>query len=351
MTEPTARQRVERAVNRFGSSWPGWLQSVVAGGRVESEGQRLSPSFALALRMTGLTGSDDGEQDVATARADLEKEAFAFTGAEIKVGEVREVTIRGGADIPARLYLPAPQPGGLGGPPPIVVFFHGGGWVVGSIQSHDNVTRFLCREGGVAVLSVDYRLAPEHPFPAAVEDVVAAVRWARANGRRHGYDGARLAVAGDSAGGNLSAVACQQLRGTPDMPDLQVLIVPAVDFSRRRESRNTYGEGYFLTDAQMTWYENHYLGPDTDRTDPRASPLLAEDLTGLPPAYIAVAGFDPLRDEGEEYAAALAAAGVPTTLRRHTHFVHPFINGVSLSAEARAAAYEIIGAIRLGLRV
>jgi acetyl esterase len=200
------------------------------------------------------------------------------------------------------------------------------------------------------VLSVDYRLAPEHRFPAAVEDSVHAVRWARRHGERWGYDGSRLAVAGDSAGGNLSAVACQQLRGTDDVPDLQVLVVPGVDFSRRTASRATYGDGFFLTDGEMDWYEDHYLGPDTDRTDPRASPLLADDLAGLPPAYVVVAGFDPLRDEGEAYARALRDAGVPVTLRRHTALVHPFINGISMSDEARAAGFEIVGAIRLGLR-
>ncbi len=350
---PTRRDRLERAVNRVASASPARLQSLLAGSGVTSEGQRLSPQFALALRALALTGKTSYDQlDVPAARALLEKESWTFTGPTIEVGAVHDVTLDepGEVAVPARLYLPADEPGGFDGPPPVVVFLHGGGWVLGSVESHDAVTRFLCRHGRVAVLSVDYRLAPEHPFPAAVEDAVHAVRWARRHGERWGYDGSRLAVAGDSAGGNLSAVACQQLRGTDDVPDLQVLVVPGVDFSRRTASRETYGDGFFLTDGEMDWYEDHYLGPDTDRSDPRASPLLADDLAGLPPAYVVVAGFDPLRDEGEAYARALRDAGVPVTLRRHTALVHPFINGVTMSDEARAAGFEIVGAIRLGLR-
>jgi acetyl esterase len=350
---PSRRDRLERAVNRAAAASPARLQALLAGRDVTSEGQRLSPQFALALRALALSGKTSYDRlGVPAARALLEKESWTFTGPRIEVGAVREVTLdeEGEVPVPARLYLPAQEPGGFDGPPPVVVFLHGGGWVLGSVDSHDAVTRFLCRHGRVAVLSVDYRLAPEHPFPAAVEDAVHAVRWARRHGQRWGFDGSRLAVAGDSAGGNLSAVACQQLRGTPAMPDLQVLVVPGVDFSRRTASRATYGNGFFLTDSEIDWYEGHYLGPDTDRRDPRASPLLADDLSGLPPAYVVVAGFDPLRDEGEAYARALRDAGVPVTLRRHTALVHPFVNGLTMSDEARAAGFEIVGAIRLGLR-
>ena len=351
--QPTRRDRLERAVNRVASASPARLQSLLAGRGVTSEGQRLSPQFALALRALALTGKTSYDTlDVPAARALLEKESWTFTGPRIEVGAVHDLTLdeEGEVPIPARLYLPAEEPGGFDGPPPVVVFLHGGGWVLGSIESHDAVTRFLCRHGRVAVLSVDYRLAPEHRFPAAVEDTVHAVRWARRHGGRWGYDGSRLAVAGDSAGGNLSAVACQQLRGTDDLPDLQVLVVPGVDLSRHSASRTTYGNGFFLTDSEMDWYEDHYLGPHTDRSDPRVSPLLADDLSGLPPAYVVVAGFDPLRDEGEAYAQALRDAGVPVTLRRHSALVHPFINGVTMSDEARAAGHEIVGALRLGLR-
>jgi acetyl esterase len=350
---PSRRDRLERAVNRAAAASPARLQALLAGRDVTSEGQRLSPQFALALRALALSGKTSYDRlGVPAARALLEKESWTFTGPRIEVGAVREVTLdeEGEVPVPARLYLPAQEPGGFDGPPPVVVFLHGGGWVLGSVDSHDAVTRFLCRHARVAVLSVDYRLAPEHPFPAAVEDAVHAVRWARRHGERWGFDGSRLAVAGDSAGGNLSAVACQQLRGTPAMPDLQVLVVPGVDFSRRTASRAAYGNGFFLTDSEIDWYEGHYLGPDTDRSDPRASPLLADDLSGLPPAYVVVAGFDPLRDEGEAYARALRDAGVPVTLRRHTALVHPFINGLTMSDEARAAGFEIVGAIRLGLR-
>ena len=240
---------------------------------------------------------------------------------------------------------------GVRDPLPLLVYFHGGGWVLGSLDTHDSTCRHLCRSGGVRVLSVDYRLAPEHRFPTAVDDALAAFRLARAHAAELGVDPGRIAVGGDSAGGNLAAVVCQQTRdaGEP-MPAFQLLVVPAVDMSARRRSFELFAEGYFLTAAQMDYYENTYLRSDADRTDVRASPLLAEDLSGLPPAHVAVAGFDPLRDEGEAYAHRLVEAGVPVTLRRHDSVVHPFVNAVGASPVARAAVDEAVRALRAGLR-
>jgi acetyl esterase len=199
------------------------------------------------------------------------------------------------------------------------------------------------------VLAIDYRLAPENPFPAAVEDARAALRWACAHARELGADPRRIGVAGDSAGANLAAVASQlAARDGGPAPVLQLLIYPATDCTRRRRSRELFSEGFFLTGSQMDWFEASYLGSvgDASGRDPRASPLLAEDLSGLPPAMVVTAGFDPLRDEGEDYAEALHAAGTPAMLRRFPGFVHGFIGAAGVSRACRDAVVEIAGATR-----
>lgn len=276
------------------------------------------------------------------------------------VGEVRELQAQGplGA-IPLRLYKPAGAASGAvagavsegaSGALPVLVYFHGGGWVLGSLDSTDSVARFLARYSGVSVLSVEYRLAPEHPYPAAPDDALAAFRFAVAMAPRWGHDPARIAVGGDSAGGNLATVLCQDLlRAGEPLPAFQLLFFPAVDLSRKRPSYAEFADGYFLTEAQMDWYTAHYLSGGGSATDPRVSPLLATDLAGLPPAYIAVAGFDVLRDEGEEYARALAAAGVDVALRRHDGLVHAFVNATGLFAAGKEATLEAAGALRLGV--
>ena len=232
--------------------------------------------------------------------------------------------IDGPAPIPARHYEPL-EPGG---PHPLLVYYHGGGFLYGDLDTHDNVCRILCRHAGAHVLAVDYRLSPEHPFPAAVEDARAALRWAYVNAERLGADPSRIGVGGDSAGGNLAAVTSQLAAndGGP-APVLQLLIYPVTDFTIRRRSRELFGDGFLLTNAEMDWFEANYLGPGSPQaSDPRASPLLATDLSGLPPAFVVTAAFDPLRDEGEAYARALQDAGTPATLRRFPGFIHGFIN-------------------------
>jgi acetyl esterase len=198
------------------------------------------------------------------------------------------------------------------------------------------------------VLAVDYRLSPEHPFPAAVEDARAALRWAYVNAERLGADPSRIGVGGDSAGGNLAAVTSQLAAndGGP-APVLQLLIYPVTDFTIRRRSRELFGDGFLLTNAEMDWFEANYLGPGSPQaSDPRASPLLATDLSGLAPAFVVTAAFDPLRDEGEAYARALQDAGTPATLRRFPGFIHGFINAAGVSRTARDAVVEIAGATR-----
>lgn len=254
----------------------------------------------------------------------------------VEVGSVSDVTIPGPAgDLAARVYRPEQA-----GPVPTVVLFHGGGWVIGDLDTHDNMARSICRDCAAVVVSVDYRLAPEAPFPAAVEDALAATRWAADRLDELGGSD-RLAVAGDSAGGNLSAVVAQQLRdsGGPALAG-QLLIYPAVDVTGEYASRLENGEGYFLDLATMAWFMNHYAADPSVHEDPRVSPLRHHDLSGLPPAVVVTAEFDPLRDEGETYARELAAAGVSVEVRRFDGMIHGFFDMGTFSPAAQAAIDE-----------
>jgi acetyl esterase len=210
-------------------------------------------------------------------------------------------------------------PTGAAEPPAVVVYFHGGGWVVGDLDTHDRTTQRLAEATDTVVVSVDYRLAPEHPFPAAAEDAYAATVWAAEH-----LDPSHLVVAGDSAGGNLAAVVCLMARDQ-DGPDIdhQVLVYPVIDHAMDTESYALNGTDYFLTRTKMAWFWEQYLG-DADRSHPYCSPLRAEELSGLPPASVVTAECDPLRDEGEAYAAALTAAGVPAACLRGEGLFHGF---------------------------
>jgi acetyl esterase len=215
--------------------------------------------------------------------------------------------------------------------------------VVGDLDTHDAPCRALATSSGARVLSVDYRLAPEHPFPAGVDDALAAFRAAV----EEAPDPGRVAVGGDSAGGHLAAVTAQQAAsdGGP-APAFQLLVYPATDFAVRHPSRDTFAEGFLLTKASMDYYEACFLPPGADKRDPRVSPLHATELGGLAPALVVTAGFDPLRDEGEAYAARLQEAGVPAILRRHPGFVHGFFNMLGLGPGPRAAVAEMGGVLR-----
>jgi acetyl esterase len=258
----------------------------------------------------------------------------------IEVGEVSELDVPGGDGTrPARLYRPAGP-----GPWPTTVFFHGGGFVIGDLDTHDQTCRRICRDAETAVLSVDYRLAPEHPFPAGVDDAVAATRWALAHaGELGGTDS--VGVAGDSAGGNFSAVVSQHVPGVC----AQLLIYPATDAFTDRPSRQENAEGYFLELATMEWFFAHYVGSEPGQIAPddvRISPLLAEDLTGQPPAVVVTAEFDPLRDEGEAYADRLAAAGVPVDRVRYDGLIHGFVDMGTVSPAADAALGDLVARYR-----
>jgi acetyl esterase len=261
-------------------------------------------------------------------------------------------------DVPVRVYVPLGDVGdvgdGDGGPRPVLVYLHGGGWTIGSVETHDNTCRSLANGSGAVVVSVDYRLAPEHPYPAALDDCEAAVRWVADNAGDLGVDPARLAIGGDSAGGNLAAVLAQRLRDGGPTIRFQLLVYPAVDMTLAHPSIEENAEGYFLTKGAMVWFGTNYLGSaavDIDRTDPRVSPLLAppEALAGLPPALVITAEYDPLRDEGEAYAAALRAAGVEATATRYDGVIHAFFQLPDIVPEGKAAIDEACTALRRAL--
>ncbi|MEE2663982.1 MAG: alpha/beta hydrolase [Myxococcota bacterium] len=251
---------------------------------------------------------------------------FGSFGAEAAPPPVAKIENRGipgpAGELPVRIYTPDGA-----GPFPLLMFFHGGGFVVCDLDSHDALARSLCRGAGAVVVSVDYRLAPEAKFPAAPEDCHAATRWAVDNAASIGADGARVAVAGDSAGGNLAAVVAQlaKQRGGPALAH-QLLIYPVTAHDFTTPSYEENAEGYFLTRDMMQWFWHHYLERAEDGQDPLAAPLRAKDLSGLPPATVVTAEYDPLRDEGEAYARRLDEAGVPTQAVRYDGVIHGFVS-------------------------
>ena len=222
--------------------------------------------------------------------------------------------------LPFRIYTPVAATEPL----PCIVYFHGGAWIFGNLDTVDTMCRMLANESCCRVISIDYRLAPEHRFPAGVEDAYAATEWAATNASKLGIDPTRIAVAGDSAGGNLAAVVCQIAKNKGPRLALQVLFCPVADFAADNQSRRDFAFGYFLERPLMEWTATHYLSPNVDLKDPRLSPLWAADLSGLPPAHIHTAGFDPLRDEARAYADALERAGAKVRYVCHEQMIHNF---------------------------
>ena len=330
---PGLQRRLSGAAARGLGLLPEAAVQRLAGAPVEIDGQRLDPhvQLILALEPDAMSAASFRAAPL-KARHRLRRDVLALSAGRTAVGSVEDLTVDGATGpLQARLYRPAEAAEAL------VVFFHGGGFVEGDLDTHDEPCRLLCRHAGHAVLSVDYRLAPEHPFPAAVDDALAAFRWAQAARVGAGP----VCVGGDSAGGNLAAVVAQRARADRP-PAAQLLIYPATDTPTDRASRHLF-DGFLLPDDIRRAFFEVYTAGGGDPEDPRLSPLLAEHLDGLAPALVLTAGFDVLRDEGEAYAHALEAAGVPTELFRAASLPHGFIN---LTPAVPAARRETIAAAR-----
>ena len=344
LTRVTAREAAEARLLKVAMGLPEPVQRVLAGRPVVVDGQRLAVETQLMLRLKRLARlPGPATLPVAEGRlATLHETRVA--GGTHPIGAVRDLPV---GDLPGRLYTPSSDPED---PTGLLVFFHGGGYVFGDLDSHDAPCRFLAERAGVRVLAVDYRRAPEHPFPAAYDDAAAAHRWAVDNAASLGVDPDRIAVGGDSAGGNLAAATAisAALEGLPLA--FQLLVYPTTDATRQTRSFELFGDrGLYLTREYMDLANASYLPHERDRTDPRASPLFEKIPDGLAPAYIATAGFDPLRDEGEAYARLLCEAGVPVEMHRFPDQIHGFFNVLGPGRHSRAAVAEIAVRLRAGL--
>ncbi len=289
----------------------------------------------------------------AVGRAAVDKMSEDSEADPPSVGDTIDGVFAGpGGPIKYRRYLPlgvtlALNPGNL----PTLIYYHGGGFVIGTIETHDSTCRRLANKSRCQVISIDYRLSPEHPFPAPIDDGIAAFRHVRDNAAAMGADPARLAVGGDSAGGAVAAVVCQAMRDAKEAgPAFQMLIYPATDSSKESASRQQFAEGYFLTKGLMDWFWKAYVPAGTDLSDLRLSPLLAKDFAGLPPAFVLTAGHDPLRDEGRAYANRLIDAGVKTTYVNYPGTIHGFFSltrflkqGLKANDEAAAVMGAFFG--------
>lgn len=319
------------------------LRGLAGGGVVYQGGRTLDPRLQLlaaqALRLPPLSSLTPAE-----ARAGSAQSLAPLAGRIEPGARIEALTVPGAAGpIAARAYRSADQDPGA----PLMVFAHFGGGVIGDLDTCEVFCAILAKVARCPILSVDYRLAPEHRFPAGLEDVLAAYRWARDNAPRFGAPMGRVAVGGDSMGGNFAAVVAQEMKraGEPQ-PALQLLIYPALDVASETTSMTTYAQAYPLSRATMAWFMGHYMGPGDSPTDPRLSPVRAGNLAGLAPAVIATAGFDPLLDQGEIYARRLREAGVPVVYRCYDHLAHAFTAFTGVIPAADAACREIAALAR-----
>ena len=330
---------LETLTVRAALALPGPVQRRLAGRPIVRDGQTLATDTQLMLRLQQLAREPGPETlPFAEGRSAMRRHA-SISGGKQRVGAVRSLTVAG---MPARLYVPT----GATEPGPTLLFLHGGGWIYGDLDSHDAPCRFLAERSGVRVLAVDYRLAPEAPFPAAYDDAIAAYCWLVENAETVGAARSRLAIGGDSAGGCLAATTAIEAarKGLPLA--LQLLVYPGADHTAAGGSRAEFAEGFYLTRAFMDLATDTYVPEDADLRDPRLSPLYADLPERLAPAHVVTAGFDPLRDEGEAYARRLEEAGVEVQLTRYPDQIHGFLNIVGMGRSSRAANAEI--ADRLG---
>ncbi|WP_332664655.1 alpha/beta hydrolase [Aeromicrobium sp.] len=317
----------------------------LAGAPVVIDGRTLDPEMQLLLRLQRIEGPAAETLPIRKGRAKVVDDAKVVGGSP-PIGAVTDRTIDGpGGPLTLRFYTPR----GLTGDAPALVFFHGGAWIYGDLDSHDAVCRFLAEEAQVRVIAVDYRLAPEAPFPAGFEDAWAAWTWITEHAKGIGIDATRIAVGGDSAGGCLAALVAQHaVKAAGIQPAFQLLIYPVTDFLTTGGSRKTYAEGFYLTKAFMDLGEESYLLGDEDRADPRLSPL-HQDVTGVAPAYLVTAGFDMLLDEGKAYADKLRAAGVPVEYVCEEGLIHSFANMVGVGTSAPRAMRRAAAALQRNL--
>jgi acetyl esterase len=308
----------------------------------------LDPQVKTLLdQLASLGGPPISELGVDEARALLES-LNALAGPAPEVAKVEDRTFAGPAgDVQVRIYRPTDDPS----PQPVLVWFHGGGWVLGSIQAGDHTCRALANQAGVVVVSVEYRLAPEHPYPAGRDDCYAALVWVAAYAAELGIDRDRIAVGGDSAGGNLAAAVALMVRdrGGPALR-FQLLVYPVTDALMSHRSVQENAEGYMLTADAMKWFVELYLDPGVDPRDPYVSPIYAADVSGLPPALVITAEFDPLRDEGEAYGKRLQAAGIAAKVSRYDGMIHGFFGMTAMIDAAQPAVDEAAHALREALR-
>jgi acetyl esterase len=338
------KARIERAVARGVLRLPAILQRCFAGAPLQLAGRSLDLQIQLLLKLRRLGGSKPWQSyPLPRVRADFDVEAAMLAPDPPQLAEVRALELAGPAGtIPARLYRPAKLPA----PAPCLVFCHGGGFTLGSLDSHDLPCRQLAANTPCVVIAVEYRLAPEHPFPAAADDALAAFREVARRAAELGVDPARIAVGGDSAGGNLAAVVAQDARHDAVAPCFQLLIYPTTDLTMSAESIRTYGKGFLLEKTSMDWFRGNYLRPEQDRREPRASPLFG-DARGVAPALVATAGFDPLCDEGQAYARKMREAGVPVQELYREGLVHGYFNTSGAVRLAAGAVAVMIEALRV----
>jgi len=349
----TFSSRVEYAVLRGLLGLPAPVMRRLAGKPVVRDGQTLDTQTQWMLRLQALARETPVETlPVESGRRGLVRQC-TLVGGHQPIGAVRDLELPGATGpLAARLYTPTSlvEPVETREGRPLLFFIHGGGMMYGDLESHDAVCRFLAERADVLVLAVDYRLAPEHPYPAAVDDCWTSYQWVAEHASELGADPDRLAVGGDSAGGYLSAVVALKAAAAGVPLKHQLLIYPVTDMEGGSDSRKTFARGFFLTDEFMDLADRSYLLPEHDRRDPDVSVLHAEKIPdGLASAHVVTAGFDPLRDEGEAYARLLADHGVTVELKRYPGFIHGFLNIIGVGRSTRAAVAEIAAKLKATL--
>jgi acetyl esterase len=330
---------------------PDPVVTLLAGRPEVRDGQTLDPQLQLLLRLMAAAGLPRVESLAPPAARDFFRaSAGLLSSSPTEMSRVLDRPVPGPhGDVPLRIYVPRSG----AAPHPVLVYYHGGGWTIGDLETHDSLARDLADKAECIVVSVDYRMGPEHRFPAAVDDALAAFAWVAGHAAEFGGDPERLAVGGDSAGGNLSAVVAQQtLAAGVRCPDFQLLIYPVTDLLEESESYETFADGFYLTRSLMRWFAANYLADrSSEASDPRVSPLRAPNLDGQPSAFLLTAGYDPLRDEGKAYANRLLDAGVDVEYRNYDSLIHGFMSMTGVVREARRAFDDAVAALRIGLGV